>query len=366
MASVNTPVYDRLAELKAFDDTHAGVKGLLDAGVRSVPRIFIAPPEVQASIEHQPEHGAPLQVPIIDLSAVADERTRREAVEQIGRAAESWGFFQVVGPGVPDRVLDEMLVGVRRFNEGNPQEKAALYSRDPARKVRFSSNFDLYQARTANWRDTLFCATAPDPPSPADFPPTCRDIIMEYSKHIAEVGEALFELLSEALGLCPQHLKDMECNKGQVLVCHYYPECPQPELTIGTSRHSDSGFLSVLLQDDVGGLQVLHQNQWVDVPPVAGALVINLGDLMQLITNDRFKSVEHRVLANRDGSRVSVACFFTTHLYSCSSARLYGPMKELLSEDNPPRYRETLASDFTRYYYSKGLSDESALLHFRL
>lgn len=86
---------------------------------------------------------------------------------------------------------------------------------------------------------------------------------------------------------------------------------------------------------------------------------------LQLITNDRFKSVEHRVLVNREGSRVSVACFFTTN-FNPTCTRMYGPMKELLSEDNPPRYRETLVSEYTTYYYAKGLTGESALLHFRL
>ncbi|PRQ36483.1 putative deacetoxyvindoline 4-hydroxylase [Rosa chinensis] len=68
--------------------------------------------------------------------------------------------------------------------------------------------------------------------------------------------------------------------------------------------------MTVILQDNVGGIQVLHQNKWIDVPHVPGALAVNIGDL--LISNDRFKSVEHRVLANQRGPRVSVASFFST------------------------------------------------------
>ena len=65
-------------------------------------------------------------------------------------------------------------------------------------------------------------------------------------------------------------------------MCHYYPPCPEPELAIGTTRHSDIGFISVLLQDGVGGLQVIHENQWVDVEPIPGAFIVNIGDMLQV------------------------------------------------------------------------------------
>nr|XP_016447897.1 PREDICTED: 1-aminocyclopropane-1-carboxylate oxidase homolog 6-like [Nicotiana tabacum] len=96
-----------------------------------------------------------------------------------------------------------------------------------------------------------------------------------------KLGCNLLELLSEGLGLKPNHLKEMDCAEGLGILCNYYPACPQPELAIGTSRHADNDFFTVLLQDDFGGLQVFHQNHWVDVPPTPGALVINIGDILQ-------------------------------------------------------------------------------------
>lgn len=105
---------------------------------------------------------------------------------------------------------------------------------------------------------------------------------MQYSKEMVKLGGTIFELLSEALGLDPNHLKDMDCAKGHIIVCHYYPACPEPDLTLGTSKHSDPGFLTILLLDNIGGLQVLPQNKWMDVWPIHGALVINIADLLQV------------------------------------------------------------------------------------
>ncbi|KAH6830300.1 2-oxoglutarate and oxygenase superfamily protein [Perilla frutescens var. hirtella] len=157
----------------------------------------------------------------------------------------------------------------------------------------------------------------------------------------------------------------MKCVEGLALMMHYYPECPQPELTLGTSQHADSDFLMVLLNDQVSGLQVLYQNQWVDVPSVPGALVINIGDLLQLVSNDRFISAEHRVVVNSCRSRVSVACFFRSRL-SNTSGELYGPIEELVFEENPPKYRTTTVKEYVTLFNSKGLDRTSVLLHFRV
>nr|XP_023881483.1 1-aminocyclopropane-1-carboxylate oxidase homolog 1-like [Quercus suber]XP_023904768.1 1-aminocyclopropane-1-carboxylate oxidase homolog 1-like [Quercus suber]POE74185.1 1-aminocyclopropane-1-carboxylate oxidase like 1 [Quercus suber] len=358
------PDYDRASELKAFDDTKAGVKGLVDAGVTEIPRIFHHPPD---SLDKTSATNGDTQfsIPVIDLVGIdKDVIKRKEIVERVGEASEICGFFQVVNHGIPVSVLEEIKEGVRRFYEQDTAVKKELYTRDPMRPVLYNSNFDLYSGAATNWRDTFLCMMAPNPPKLQDLPVSCRDILAEYSKQVMKLGILLFELLSEALGLNSNHLNDIDCAEGLAVLCHYYPACPQPDLTLGTSKHADNDFFTVLLQDHIGGLQILHQNKWIDITPVPGALVVNIGDLLQLITNDRFKSVEHRVLANQVGPRVSVACFFCTGLQP--SPKLYGPVKELLSEDNPPKYRETTVRDYCNYFNEKGFDGTSALPHFRL
>lgn len=176
MESITEAKFDRASELKAFDDTNAGVKGLVDAGVEEIPRIFVLPEESQNSTENS--NKVHFSIPVIDLgSAEMDSGSHREVVEKIRHASETWGFFQVVNHGIPVTVLDEMLCGVRRFNEQDVEVKKQFYTRESTRKFVFNSNFDLYSSPAANWRDTFFCFMAPNPPDPEDLPESCRFVI---------------------------------------------------------------------------------------------------------------------------------------------------------------------------------------------
>ncbi|CAN1269523.1 1-aminocyclopropane-1-carboxylate oxidase homolog 3, partial [Linum perenne] len=278
--------------------------------------------------------------PIIDLGGIDAPGVRKEIVGRIMEASATWGFFQVVNHGISATVLEDMLNGARSFFEQDYEEKKEFYSRDFSKKIGYYTNFYLYNSPFIDWRDTIYFNMAPHPPSPHELPRVCREIVTDYSKEVMKLGELLLELLSEGLGLATSdYLKEeMECAKGLRTICHYYPPCPEPELTLGLNQHVDKDFITLLLQDQVGGLQ--------------------------LISNDKYVSVEHRVLANNRVARVSVACFFSTFL--APNPKMYGPIKELLSEEDPPKYRETTIPEYVSYYNKKGLDGTSALLHFKL
>ncbi|GAU25268.1 hypothetical protein TSUD_17810 [Trifolium subterraneum] len=295
----------RVKELKAFDETKLGVKGLVDAGITKIPQIFYHPPD---NIKKSRYTTTDYTIPVIDLANIHDDPcTHKRVVESVRDASET---------------------------------------------------------ASATWKDSFLCNMAPIPPKPEDLPAVCRDIVVEYSNQVMKLGTLLLEILSQALGLNPTYLIDIGCAEGLFAHGHYYPACPEPGLTMGTGKHADVDFVTVLLQDHIGGLQVLHKDMWIDVPPLPEALVVNIGDLLQLISNDKFKSAQHRVLANHVASRVSIACFFgTPH----PSTRTYGPIKELLSEENPAKYRETSISEFVGHYAKKCTYDgTSPLLHFKI
>jgi naringenin 3-dioxygenase len=113
-----------------------------------------------------------------------------------------------------------------------------------------------------------------------DKPEEWKEVTEKYSENLMNLACKLLEVLSEAMGLEKEALTKACVDMDQKVVINYYPKCPEPDLTLGLKRHTDPGTITLLLQDQVGGLQATKDNgkTWITVQPVEGAFVVNLGD----------------------------------------------------------------------------------------
>ncbi|PKI57360.1 hypothetical protein CRG98_022205 [Punica granatum] len=175
----------------------------------------------------------------------------------------------------------------------------------------------------------------------------------EFAAEIEKLAEHLLDLFCENLGLEKGYLKKaFYGSRGPTFGTKVsnYPPCPQPELIKGLRAHTDAGGIILLFQDDkVGGLQLLKDGKWIDVPPMCHSIVINLGDQLEVITNGKYKSVEHRVNVQTVGTRMSIASF-----YNPGSNALIYPAPELvekMKEENAPiQYPRFVFEDYMKLY----------------
>ncbi|KAK4264067.1 hypothetical protein QN277_029406 [Acacia crassicarpa] len=373
MATASSPItptgghssqpYDRTKAVKDFDESKVGVKGLVDSGISTIPPFFVFPPESRSDLRPRP--GSESQIPTVDLSAVFNGDSpdlRSSVVDQIRSAASTVGFFQIINHGIPLEILERTITSVKAFHEQPAEIKARLYHRIPKNGVNFMSNVDLYSSQAASWRDTLQVKLNP-PADPNLIPEVCKAELLEWNRQIERLGEILLGLLSEGLGLKKERLKEMTFNEGRMMVGHYYPHCPEPDLTVGLNTHADPVAVAILLQDHIGGLQVKKGDDWIDVRSLPGALVINIGDLLQIVSNEEYKSAQHRVLANCSNEpRVSVAVF----LNPGAREDVYGPLPELTSEENPAKYTSFTLNEFLARFFKKELDGKSLTNFFRV
>ncbi|XP_066398655.1 1-aminocyclopropane-1-carboxylate oxidase-like [Miscanthus floridulus] len=138
----------------------------------------------------------------------------------------------------------------------------------------------------------------------------------EYRTELRKLAERVMEAMDENLGLGRGSIKAAfsdDCRHEPFFgtkVSHY-PPCPRPDLITGLRAHTDAGGVILLFQDDkVGGLEVLKDGQWTDVQPLTGAIVVNTGDQIEVLSNGRYRSAWHHVLPMRDGNRRSIASFY--------------------------------------------------------
>ncbi|XP_068634238.1 flavanone 3-dioxygenase 2-like [Aristolochia californica] len=300
------------------------------------------------------------EVPLIDLGC----SDRAEIVRQIGEACRLYGIFQVINHGISGASLQEIMGITREFFHQPMEEKMKLYSDDPAKKIRLSTSFNVKKETVHNWRDylRLHCHPLEDfvhdwPCSPSTF----KEVVSKYCTEVRELGFNLLEYISESLGLERKYMKKVLGEQGQHMAMNFYPPCPEPELTYGLPSHTDPNTLTILLQDqEVAGLQVYRASKWIAVDPHPGAFIINIGDQIQALSNNKYKSVWHRAIVNSVKERISVASFLCP-----GTGAVIGPAKQLGSEESPAIYRDFTYDEYYKKFWSRNLDDEHCLELFK-
>ncbi|KRH69783.1 hypothetical protein GLYMA_02G048400v4 [Glycine max] len=250
------------------------------------------------------------EIPVISLAGIDEvDGRRREICEKIVEACENWGIFQVVDHGVDQQLVAEMTRLAKEFFALPPDEKLR-FDMSGAKKGGF-----IVSSHLQDWREIVTYFSYPkrerDYSRWPDTPEGWRSVTEEYSDKVMGLACKLMEVLSEAMGLEKEGLSKACVDMDQKVVVNYYPKCPQPDLTLGLKRHTDPGTITLLLQDQVGGLQATRDNgkTWITVQPVEAAFVVNLGDHAHYLSNGRFKNADHQAVVNSNHSRLSIATF---------------------------------------------------------
>ncbi|KAK8947458.1 Gibberellin 2-beta-dioxygenase 7 [Platanthera zijinensis] len=249
----------------------------------------------------------PFDVPVIDMENLESER--------LGDVCRSLGIFRLVNHGLPREVSSRLRAEARKIFElpfERKREEMSVLGRGRPVVYFWGTPIVGLSVGSVNWLEGLQVPLALlqdgdcGDPVCSDF---LRTLAAEYGKHMIRIVRTLFDSLALDLKLDPG-LSDSYMNASSGIFRSYrYPCLPECQSYMGMRSHTDSSVLAVVDEDEVGGLQIQQGNTWFCVMPVPDTLIVNIGDMMQVISNDEYRSVVHRVLANRTSERTSL-CFF--------------------------------------------------------
>ncbi|KAI3757852.1 hypothetical protein L6452_05395 [Arctium lappa] len=321
------------------------VQSLSESGDLVIPDQYVKPPLERPSLCF-----TDINIPVIDLAGLVT--SRETTMKQISEACREWGFFQLVNHGVRAELVDGAREIWREFFH-EPMEVKQKYANSPKTYEGFGSRLGVEKGAILDWNDYYYLnylsLSHTNWPSQ---PPSLREVMEEYSNEILRLGAVLLKIFSINLGLKEDHLHNAFGGRdvGACLRANFYPKCPQPDLTLGLSSHSDPGGMTFLLPDEqVCGLQIRKNNQWITVKPTHHAIIVNIGDQLQVLSNTIYKSVEHRVIVNPDKERVSLAYF-----YNPKNNLLIQPISELVTSETPALYPPMTFDEYRRFIRTKG------------
>ena len=267
------------------------------------------------------------RLPVIDLSLAGGKSTWLDHLAaQLDWAAAEFGFFYVVGHGVDRRVVSAMHEAAHRFFTLPLERKLALSMERGGRAWRgyFPVGGELTSGRP-DLKEGLYLGEeldAQDPRVRAGLPlhganlfpdvPGFRDATLQYIASLTALSQRLIAALGRGLGVGDEWFRKHLTSDPTILfrLFRYPPPGAGHIADKGVGEHTDYGLLTLLYQDDAGGLQVKYGDEWIDVPPLPGSFVVNIGDMLERLTAGRYVSALHRVINASGRSRISMPFFF--------------------------------------------------------
>jgi len=290
------------------------------------------------------------EVPVIDIHQLGEPRT----LARLDKACREWGFFQVVGHGIPETSVREVFAAARAFFALPTGAKRQI---ERTRDNPWGYYDHELTRNVVDWKQ-IYDFGPPDggairpqwPPQVPGF----RSAVRTYYRHCEQLAFRLLAALSTNLGMRPGYLsRGFGPDHTSFLRLNYYPACPRAADAardragrgnpLGVGPHTDSGALTLLLQDAQSGLQVSRDGEWHAVEPRQGAIVVNIGDMVQVWSNDRYRAALHRAITHADKPRFSIP-FFLNPSYGAN----YRPLPTMVNGKQPPRYREINWGEFRR------------------
>ncbi|AED91785.1 putative oxoglutarate/iron-dependent dioxygenase, non-hem dioxygenase domain-containing protein [Arabidopsis thaliana] len=327
-----------------------GVKGLVDfLTLTTLPSPYIQPPQERFTSD-KILLGSP--VPVIDVSNWNEPHVARE----ICHAASKLGLFQIVNHGIAPAEFKGVIAAARGFFELPAEERRRYWRGSSVSETAWlTTSFNPCIESVLEWRDFLKFEYLPQRHDfAATWPSVCKEQVIDHFKRIKPITERILNILINNLNTIIDESNKETLMGTMRMNFNYYPKCPEPSLAIGTGRHSDINTLTLLLQED-GVLSSLYAratedgDKWIHVPPIPGAIVVNIGDVLQILSNDRYRSVEHCVVVNKYCSRVSIPVF-------CGPVHdsVIEPLPEVLDKNNEmARYRKIVYSDYLKFFFGR-------------
>ena len=269
----------------------------------------------------------------------------RETLRAVDAGCREWGFFQVVDHGLDEGTVTALHREMREFFR-QPIERKHAISRTADNPWGF---YDRELTKnTRDWKQIYDYGPADGGAIRPQWPealPGFRPAVESFYRACERLAFRLLGAVSVNLGMPPGHLEaGFRPLHTSYLRLNYYPKCPAParmaglstptEGHLGINHHTDAGALTLLLQDEQPGLEVYRDSRWHLVEPRSDALVVNIGDIVQVWSNDRYRASLHRVIAHADAERFS-APFFLNPAYVAD----YAPLPTTTDAAHPPAYR---------------------------